>query len=594
MRRNHIDNKLPKGSVKDLHLLKKYLLPYKKDIVGVLIALIISSGAVLSIGGGVKYLVDQGFDAGNTDILDKAIFILSCIIIVLAASTFARFYLITKVGEKAVADIRKEIFNHLIHLSPSFFESNKTGEVMSRITADTTVLQMVIGSSLSIALRNILLLIGGLIMLVVTSPMLAIYIAVMIPLVVVPVLILGKRVRNLSKIAQDKVAELAVHIEESLSGIKTVQSYNRQEIEYGFFSDKAKDALSSAMARVTMRAFLTALVIIISFGSISFVLWLGGHEVIAGNMTSGDLSSFIFYSVIVASAFGAISQVIGDIQRAAGAAQDLMRLIGTKSEIYDPPEPLSLRRRNDNQLGRDVSFKNVTFHYPSRPDTPSIRNLSFDIKSGETIALVGPSGAGKSTILQLLLRFYDPSEGSIKIDGVDICDLALKDLRSEFAYVSQDTMIFSSTVRDNIAYSNSIATEEEIIKAAEIARADGFIRKLPQGFDSYLGEKGVRLSGGERQRIAIARAVLKNPHILLLDEATSALDSENEKLVQEALDNLTNDRTTIIIAHRLSTVLKADKIMVINDGKIENIGTHKQLLRKSKLYKKLAEMQFNS
>lgn len=586
--RSTIDRDLPRGNVRSLKHILGYLKPYKLSLIGVFIALIITSGAVLSMGAGVKHLVDEGFSQGNGELLDRALLVLLGIVVVLSLATYARFYLITKVGEQAVADIRKDIYNHLIGLSPSFFETRKSGEVMSRMTTDTTVLQVVIGSSLSVALRNILLLFGGITLLIMTSPKLAGYIAIMIPLIVSPILVLGKKVRALSNQSQKKVAELSSNVEETLSGIKTVQAYCRENIEHNNFSARVGDAFNAAVERVKMRSLLTAIVILFTFGSVGIIMWLGGKDVIAGNLSGGELSSFIFYSLIVAGAFGAISEVIGDLQRAAGSAEGIIELLNAESDIKDPKSPVSLPK---NAKGR-ISFKNVTFRYPARQETKAISGVSFDVDEGETIAIVGPSGAGKSTIFQLLLRFYDTDSGTIKVAGEDIKKLSLRELRGLFAYVSQEPVIFSTTALENISYGKSDATNDEIMEAAKAARAYDFIRNLPQGFDTFLGEKGVRISGGERQRIAIARAVLRNPKILLLDEATSSLDAENEKLVQEAIDKLKVGRTTLIIAHRLSTVQKADRIIVINDGQVEEIGKHKELVKKSELYSRLAKLQF--
>ncbi len=587
--RNRINSDIRKGNVRNLRHLAGYLRPYKKLIIAVFISLVVSSTAVLSMGVGVRYLVDNGFSSGNSSLLDNALLILLGITVVLALSSFARFSLITRLGERVIADIRRDIFRKLVNISPGFFETTRTGEVLSRITTDTTVLQIVIGSSVAVALRNILLLTGGITLLIMTSPKLAGYIAVMIPLIILPILLLGRKVRHLARRAQKKVAELSSNVEEALYGIKTVQAYNRQQSEYERFSGRVQAAFDAAMDRVRVRAVLTALVILLAFGSVGVILWLGGHEVLAGNMSAGELSSFVFYSLVVAGAFGAISEVIGDIQRAAGSAEGLLEILNAKSVVNNPEQPVMF----PDKAKAAVEFDNVVFHYPTRQDIAAIAEVSFRVAEGETVALVGPSGAGKSTILQLLLRFYDPDSGVIKLDDIDIRELDLQDLRNMFAYVPQEPVIFSASARDNIAYGRKGATESEIMEAAKIARAMDFIESLPEGMDSFLGEKGVRLSGGERQRIAIARAVLRNPGILLLDEATSALDSENEKLVQDALDEAMQDRTTIVIAHRLSTVQKADRIIVINNGRIETEGTHKQLMKKDNLYKRLAEIQFS-
>lgn len=568
------EKEINKARIGNLGKIIVYLKPYRKSILGVFAALLVSSTAVLSMGVGIKHLVDEGFAARDTLVLAEALGILFIIVILLAAATYARFFLITKVGEQVIADIRRDIYRNLLRLSPSFFEITKPGDLISRITTDTSLLQVVVGSSLSIALRNLLTLLGGVTMLLITSPKLAAYIALMVPVVILPILIMGRRVRNLSKNAQARVASLASHIEETISGIKTVQAYCHESKEMNIFGSKIGEAFSSAMERVRVRAMLTAIVILLAFSAVGSVLFIGGLEVFEGDMTAGSLSSFLFYSMIVASAFGAISEVVGDLQRAGGAAERIFDLLNTKSEITNPEIPVLLTNDSSN---REIEFKSVVFYYPARQNIPSMNNLSFKVSSGEHVAIIGASGAGKSTIFQLLLRFYDTTSGDITINGVNIKNLNLSELRSQFAYVSQDPVIFSATAYENIAYGREGATKEEVMAAAKAAYADVFIEKMPEGFDTYLGEKGVRLSGGERQRISIARAILKNPPILLLDEATSALDTESEKLVRDALDALSENRTTIAITHRLSTIEKADRIIVLNQGKIERIENKKQV-----------------
>lgn len=583
---NHHDE-VKKGQLSSLKPMLRYLKPYRRMIAIALIALLCSSSAVLSMGQGLKLLVDRGIGRGDAAMLDDALLVLLTIVVVLAGATFARFFYITKVGECVVADIRRDIYQHLVHLSPAFYESTRVGEVISRLTADTTVLQVVVGSTLSVAARNIVLLIGGLTMLVLSSAKLAGYIALMVPLVVLPILVLGKKVRLLSRASQQKVAEISSHAEETLHAVRTVQSYTRETHEITHFDGRVNEALSTAITRVRMRSLMTSLVIMLVFGSVGVLLWVGGHDVVKGVLTPGQLSSFIFYSIVVAGAFGALSEVVGDVQRAAGAAEDLMALKQVQTTVHEPADPVALAAGSN-----DVRFDHVTFHYPSRPDTAALSDITFTVKAGETLALVGPSGAGKSTVLQLLLRFYDPQSGTVMLGKTDIRQAGLKDLRSRFAYVAQESVIFSATAAENIAYGDPTASREAIEKAAEAARATDFIRAMPQGFDTYLGERGVRISGGEKQRVAIARAILKNPDILLLDEATSALDSENERLVQEAIETLQRARTTIVIAHRLSTVQSADRIVLLDGGRIAAIGTHKELLAENTLYQKLARNQF--
>lgn len=578
----------PKGELKNLRSLGQYLRPYTLSLVAVTIALIFTSGAVLGIGKGIGYLVDKGFAQNNPALLDQGLLVLLSITFLLACATYARFYLITYVGERVVADIRRDVYRHVIHLSPGFYETTKTGEILSRLTADTALLQMVVGSSLSIALRNILMLVGGIALLFFTSPKLTGYVAFIVPAVVTPIILFGRQVRRYSKASQDKVAELAAHAEQSLSGIKTIQAYVREPYESDRFDGFVNKAFRMAMQRVRMRALLTALVICLVFGAVGGVLWVGGHDVLAGKMKAGDLSSFIFYSVVVAGAVGALSEVAGSLQRAAGATERLFELLATEPDIKETVTPLPLPATIQGK----ISFENIVFRYPSQQQKTALHEFSLEVQPGEHVALVGPSGAGKSTVFQLLLRFYDPQEGSITVDGCNIRNLRLADLRSLFGYVSQDPVIFSADAMENIRYGNPDASDNDVIAAAKAAEAFEFIDRLPDGFHTFLGEKGVRLSGGQKQRIAIARAILKNPKILLLDEATSALDTENEILVQAALTHLMKGRTTLVIAHRLSTVLKADKIVVVNNGAIDAIGTHTQLVAEGGLYARLARGQF--
>jgi ATP-binding cassette subfamily B protein len=589
MKQRELSSDMPKAEIRQLKPMLRYLTPYKKYIVLAVLALVVTSFSVLAIGKGLGYLIDKGLGGNDPHLLNVALLILLVIIGLLAIGTYARYYFITYTGELVVADIRRDIYKHLLKLSPEFFETTKSGDILSCITNDTSILQMVVGSSLSIALRNSLMLLGGIVLLIHTSPKLTLLVSVIVPLVVVPIIFVGKKVRVLSKQAQEQVAVLSSHAEESIGGIKTIQAFVREELENHNFSHHVNQALSVAATRIKLRSFLTALVIMFVFGAVGFVLWSGGNAVLARTMSAGTLSSFIFYSIIVASATGAISDVVGDLQRAAGSAERIADLLNTPPKITDAEYTLPLPK---NFMG-DIQFKNVTFTYPSQPDKRALSNFTLDINHGENIALVGASGAGKSTVFQLLLRFYDAQKGDIKIDSVSISDLKLDDLRGLFGLVPQDPVIFSGTAYENILFGNPTASEAEVKKAAEAAAAMDFINKLPNGFNTFLGEKGVRLSGGEKQRIAIARTFLKNPKILLLDEATSALDVANEQQVQKAFDNLMAKRTTIIIAHRLSTVQKADRIVVIDNGTIKEIGSHKELIEKKGLYAKLVKMQFS-
>lgn len=573
----------------NLKALPAYLLPYKIHLIGALIAILVTSSSVLGLGKGLGYLVDKGLgNGGNPALLNSALIILIVITIVLALGTYARFFLVTYVGESVVAKMRKEIYERIVTLSPEFFETARSGDILSRITSDTSILQVVVGSSLSIALRNTMMFIGGMALLIHTSPKLSMVVMLVVPLVLVPIIFLGRKLRKLSRVSQEKIGIVSSHAEETITGIKTIQAYVRENLEILQFNKLANDALSIAVERIRLRSMLTAVVIMFVFGSIGFVLWIGGQDVVSGKMSAGDLSSFIFYSVVVAGATGAISEVFGDLQRASGAMERIIEILSMSSTIANPAAPIKLQT---NSKG-DISFSNITFNYPNHPEKPSLHNLNLSIKAGETLALVGPSGAGKSTIFQLIFRFYDSQFGEITIDGVNIKNIALPELRGLFGLVPQDPLIFSGTAYENIAIGNPNASREDIIQAAKSAAAWEFIEKLPNGLDSFLGEKGVRLSGGEKQRIAIARAFLKDPKILLLDEATSALDSQNEFMVQEALKKLMQGRTTLIIAHRFSTVQEADRIVVLESGTIKEEGTHKELLKKKGLYAKLANVGF--
>lgn len=579
-----------KGDIKSLRPLLSYLSPYRLGLLGVMIALLVTSASMLSIGKGLGFLIDSGLSKGDTSLLNLSLFIMLGIAALLAMGTYARYYLITYVGERVVADIRRDLFSHIVHLSPEFFESNKTGDILSRLSSDTELFQMVVGSSLSIALRNTVMFLGGITLLVITSPKLAALVGIIIPLVVIPIVFLGRKVRKLSRASQDKVAALSATAEENLTGIKTIQSYAREAYEKEHFEHCIQDAFQMAMKRIRMRALLTALVIFTIFSAIIAVLCIGGRDVLSGDMSAGDLTSFMFYAIIVATSTGAISEVIGDLQRAAGAAERIVELLQCQSAIQEPKSPNKLPEK----IQGEIVFESITFHYPSRPDIASLKEFSLCVKPGETVAVVGPSGAGKSTLFQLLMRFYDPQRGMITLDGVPIDTLRLSDLRQQFALVPQEPMIFSDTVLENIRFARPEATEEEVIEAARSANALEFIEQLPDGLHSYLGEKGVRISGGQKQRIAIARAILKDPYILLLDEATSALDSDSERKVQEALERLSKGRTTLVIAHRLSTVQNADRILVLDGGKEESTGTHTELMRQKGLYAKLAKLQYQS
>ncbi|WP_345250417.1 ABC transporter transmembrane domain-containing protein [Pigmentiphaga soli] len=553
------------------------------------LALVIAAGATLALPVAFRYLIDMGFAAGNSAHIDRYFLALFGVALVLAMATAARFYLVSWLGERVTADLRRAVYDHVLGMSPAFFETTRTGEVLSRLTTDTTLIQTVVGSSLSIGLRNLFLLVGGLSMLVVTSPVLTSYILGTLVVVVAPIVIFGRRVRRLSSAAQARVADASALAGEALNAMPTVQSYAQEGFESRRFGEAVQAAFAGALARSRARASLTALVIVLVFAAVVFVLWLGAHAVLAGRMTAGQLSQFVLYAVVTAGAVGAVSEVWGDLQRAAGAAERLMQLLAARSPVAPPALPRALPAQGDG-----IEFDRVVFSYPSRPETRALDEVSLAVRPGEHVALVGPSGAGKTTLFQLLLRFYDPQSGAIRINGVDVRELPFEALRSHLGVVLQETVIFSGSVADNIRYGRSDATPEEIRRAAAMAAADEFIDALPQGYGTFLGERGVRLSGGQRQRIAIARAILKDPPILLLDEATSALDAASERLVQQALDNASHNRSTLVIAHRLATVQQADRIVVLEQGRIVAQGTHPQLLQSSPLYAQLAALQFGS
>ncbi|HEX5341657.1 MAG TPA: ABC transporter transmembrane domain-containing protein [Duganella sp.] len=585
---------LKKGSLATLRGLLPFLVPYKKRFAVAGIALLVAASATLAIPAAFKQMIDLGFGGGarsiqHVDLVFLALFGLATI---LALATAARFYSVSWLGERVTADIRSAVYKHVVTQSPEFFETTQTGEVLSRITTDTTLIQSVVGTSISMALRNALLFIGGLVMLFVTSPKLSAIIIGLLILTVLPIVMYGRRVRKLSRDSQDRVADASAMAGEILNAMPTVQAFTHENIESQRFGGSVESAFQTAMNRIRARSILTMLAIVLVFGAIVFVLWLGAHAVLSGEMTGGDLGQFILYASITAGAIGALSEVMGEAQRAAGATERLLELMSVKSKIQSPAVPLPLPPRAAN--GAALALNNVVFSYPSRPETEALSHLSLDIKPGETVAVVGPSGAGKTTLFQLFLRFYDPQSGSIKLDGVDITQLDLHTLRGAIGIVPQDTVIFSANAMENIRYGRADATDEEVIAAAKLAAAHEFIERLPQGYQSFLGERGVRLSGGQRQRIAIARALLKNPPLLLLDEATSALDAESERLVQKALEAAMVGRTTVIIAHRLATVQRADRIIVMEDGRIVETGTHASLVALGGIYANLAALQFHN
>ena len=575
-------------SLKPLAMLAPFLRPYRGLIAAALGALLIAAVALLALPVALRFLIDNGFAAGDLGTVNRYFgwFFLAAA----AFGGFAalRFYLVTRLGECVVADIRKAVYARVIRMDPTFFEVTRTGEVLSRLTTDTTLVQNIAGVSLSIALRSVLNLVGGLAMLVLTSPRLTGYIVIGIPLVVLPMIWVGRRIRRLSRTAQDRVADTSGVAGETLEAIQTVQAYTLESMQVRRYDEAVQHSLLAALRRIRVRALLTALAVALIFGGITFILWMGSRAVLAGTMSGGELAQFLAYSIFVGASAGALSELWGEIQRGAGAMERLAELLEAQPAIRAPLQPESLGERARGE----VRFEHVDFAYPSRPDDLALDGVDFTVAPGQTVALVGPSGAGKSTSFQLLLRFYDPKRGRICVDGHPLDRLDPLELRRQIALVPQDTVLFGESARENIRFGRPEATDAEVEQAAIAAAAHDFILALPEGYDSHLGERGIRLSGGQRQRIAIARALLKDPPILLLDEATSALDSESERLVQAALEGLMEDRTTMIIAHRLSTVQKVDRILVLDQGRVVAAGTHDELIARDPLYARLAKLQF--
>jgi ATP-binding cassette subfamily B protein len=581
-----------KRSLGSLRPVFGYLLNYKWRLAGASVALLFTAAATLSIGRGLQVLIDEGFGGGTSEHLRGAIGLLMLIAAAMSAGTFVRFYLVSWLGERVSADMRKAVFDNLVRLNPGYFETNRSLEIMSRLTADTTLLQTIIGSSFSMALRSSLTTSGALVMMFITNLKLSLIIAVGVPLILLPILVFGRRVRSLSNKSQESIANVGSYAGEVIQHIRVVQSYTREGFEIGAFEREVEQAFAIARRRIRQRSLLIGGAILLLFVGMSGMLWEGGQDVISGRMSGGELGAFVFYAMMVGMGFATISEVWGELLRAAGAADRLVELINTDSEINDPPGIAPARVARTSSPQASLRMDAVTFCYPARPEQPALRGFSLDIAAGRSLALVGRSGAGKSTVFELLLRFYDPQLGRVLLDGRDIREMTLHDLRDRIALVPQQPALFTGDVRYNIAYGKLDATDAEIEAAARAAHAHEFISALPEGYASHLGEQGVRLSGGQRQRIAIARAILNDPDILLLDEATSALDTESEHKVQLALQELMQGRTTVIIAHRLSTILHADTIAVLDHGELVATGTHAQLLIECELYARLARLQF--
>ncbi|NND60491.1 MAG: ATP-binding cassette domain-containing protein [Gammaproteobacteria bacterium] len=573
-------------NLRPLRRLAGYLVRYRGVMALALLALLLAAAAALSLPIAVRLMIDNGFDStGNVDFYFTLLLSLA---VFMAAATALRHYLVSWLGERVLSDLRADVYARIVRLDPVFFETMRTGEVLSRLTTDTTLVQTVVGSSASMAIRSALLMVGALVMLVVTAPRLALLILALVPFVILPIVSYARRVRGLARTNQDRVADASARAGETLPAMQTVQAFTQEPAESRRFAATVEKAFAAGVQHIRARSVLMALSILLVYAGVVVVLWLGARAVIDGTMTAGELGQFVLYAATIASSTAVLSDVWGDLQRAAGATERLIELLEARPEIEAPTNPLSLPPTARGSL----CFEDVTFRYPSRPDSPALVDFGLRVEPGETVALVGPSGAGKSTVFQLLLRFYDVQQGRVLVEEIDVRELEPAALRQHIGMVPQDTVIFAADARENIRYGRPNASDDEVMAAAQAAHAHQFIAALPQGYDTYLGEHGTRLSGGQRQRIAIARALLRNPPILLLDEATSSLDAESERAVQQALTELVQDRTTLVIAHRLATVLRADRIVVLDQGRIVDQGTHDDLLQREGLYARLAQLQF--
>ncbi len=576
-------------SLKPLRRLMPFLFRYRIQMLVAGVFLVLAAASTLVVPVAVRRVIDHGFSGENAAFVDQYFSVMMVVVVVLAISSAGRYYFVTWIGERVTADVRDAVFSHLLKLSPGFYDQAQSGEVLARLTADTTQVKNVFGSTVSVALRNIVMLTGAIGMLVLTSLKLSGMVLLVIPLIVLPMVIFGRKVRALSRKAQDTLAASAALAQESLYSVQAVQAFGQEPRIGQQFNVATEEAFKAAAERARGRAVLTAAIIFLAFGAIIGILWYGAQEVLSGDMTPGTLGQFLLYAAFAAGAMGSLSEVWGELQLAAGAAERLSELLDTDPDIADPAVPVAMP---DKAVG-SVAFRNVRFAYPTRPEDPILDGFNLDVKPGETVAIVGPSGAGKSTLFGLILRFYDPQAGEVRVDGVNVADAGLDDVRRRIALVPQDTVIFSASIYDNIRFSKPGASREEVEEAARLARVDEFAMRMPQGLDTHVGERGVTLSGGQRQRVAIARAVLRDAPLLLLDEATSALDAESERYVQAAFEDLMKQRTTLVIAHRLATVRNADRIVVLDGGKVVAEGAHAQLMKKGGLYARLAKLQFN-